>query len=301
MLHQLYADCTLCPRMCHVNRLDNQIGRCHVTSELKVARAALHYWEETCISGERGSGAVFFSGCNVGCIFCQNQAISTGISGKNISISRLAEIFLELQAQGAHNINLVTPDHYTPSVIEALHIARSMGLKLPIICNCSGYMLPQTVKLFKDTIDIWLPDFKYADSSLAQRYSHASDYFEIAKEALACMYEQVGDPVFDEDGMMQHGIIVRHLVLPNHSDDSKRILSYLYQTYKHHIYISIMNQFTPLSQLLPHYPELNRKVSDSEYDALIDYALSLGVENGFIQEGETAEESFIPSFDCEGV
>ncbi len=300
-LLNLYENCTLCPRACHANRLQGATGFCRVPAQLLVARAALHMWEETCISGENGSGAVFFSGCGVGCVFCQNQAIARGRSGKYITIERLADIFLELQAKGAHNINLVTPDHYAPSIVMALDLARARGLRLPVIGNCSGYASPAVLKLFEGYIDIWLPDFKYCDSKTASRYSHAPDYFETAKAALAEMYRQTGDPVFDDDGMMQKGIIVRHLTLPGYTDDSKRILDYLHGTYGDHLYISIMNQFTPMPQLLPDYPELNRKVPVADYDALVDYAIDIGIENGFIQEGETADESFIPPFDNEGV
>jgi putative pyruvate formate lyase activating enzyme len=287
--------------MCKADRLHGQTGFCRVTSELLVARAALHMWEEPCISGEHGSGAVFFSGCALGCVFCQNRTISGGQSGKQITIKRLSEIFLELQEKGAHNINLVTPDHYVPSIVTALDLARDNGLHLPVIYNGSGYTNPETIKLLEGYIDAWLPDFKYCDADIAKRYAHAPDYFEIARQTLSEMYRQTGDAVFDADGMIQKGIIVRHLALPEHLDDSRRILTYLYNTYGDHIYISIMNQFTPVPQLLPDYPELNRTISQDEYEALVDDAIALGIENGFIQEGETASESFIPPFDNEGV
>ncbi len=300
-LKHYYEDCTLCPRCCHVNRLDGQTGYCHMTSELTAARAALHMWEEPCISGEKGSGAVFFSGCGTGCVYCQNHEIASGQSGKIISVSRLSDIFLELQDKGAHNINLVTPDHFAPSIAEALDLARSGGLHLPVICNCSGYMSPETLEIFEGYIDVWLPDFKYCDPEISMRYSHAPDYFETACAAIKEMYRQSGDPVFDDNGMMTRGIIVRHLTLPGHQDDSRRIIDYLYGTYKDHIYISIMNQFTPMPGLLPDYPELNRTVPAKDYDRLVDYAINIGVENGFIQEGETASESFIPPFDNEGI
>lgn len=297
----LYENCTLCPRSCHVNRHSGQTGFCRVSAQLQVARAALHMWEEPCISGENGSGAVFFSGCSVGCVFCQNRTIASGQNGKFITIERLSDIFLELEAKGAHNINLVTPDHYAPSIVEALDLARSKGLSLPIICNCSGYTSLTTLKLLEGYIDVWLPDFKYYSSELSARYSHAPDYFDRACEALAEMYRQAGDAFFDDNGMIQKGIIVRHLTLPGHADDSRQILDYLYSTYGNHIYISIMNQFTPMPGLVPDYEELNRTVPTADYDALVDYAIDTGIENGFIQEGETAKESFIPPFDNEGV
>ena len=296
----LYENCTLCPRSCRVNRRMGQTGFCRVPAQLQVARAALHMWEEPCISGVNGSGAIFFSGCSVGCVFCQNSTIASGQSGKLITIERLADIFLELQAKGAHNINLVTPDHYAPSIAEALDLARSEGLSLPIICNCSGYTSLTTLKLLEGYIDVWLPDFKYYSSELAARYSHAPDYFDKACAALAEMYRQTGDTVFDNDGMIQKGIIVRHLTLPGYTGDSRQILNYLYNTYGDHIYISIMNQFTPMPGLLPDYPELNQTVPEDDYNALVDYAIDIGIENGFIQEGETAQESFIPPFDNEG-
>lgn len=300
-LMNLYENCTLCPRSCHADRLHGKTGFCHVPAELLVARAALHMWEEPCISGTNGSGTVFFSGCSVGCVFCQNQAISGGRSGKYITIQRLADIFLELQDKGAHNINLVTPEHYAPSIVTALSLAKARGLKLPIICNCSGYTSLNTLKLFEGFIDIWLPDLKYYDAVISTRYSHAPDYFQIASAALAEMYRQCGDPVFDDAGMIQKGLIVRHLMLPGHLDDSMKIIDHLYDTYGHHIYISIMNQFTPMPQLSPRYEELNCHVAPDDYDALVDYAIAIGVENGFIQEGEAASESFIPPFDNEGV
>lgn len=270
-------------------------------ADLKVARAALHMWEEPCISGKAGSGAVFFSGCSVGCVFCQNHAIAAGQSGKRISIERLADIFLELQTKGANNINLVTPEHYAPSIALALAMAKSKGLHLPIICNCSGYSSLTALRILSDHVDVWLPDFKYYSPELSRKYSHAPDYFTVACQALQFMYEQAGDPVFDDNGIIQKGIIVRHLTLPGCMEDSRKVIHYLHEIYGDKIYISIMNQFTPVSELLSDYPELNHTISASDYDALVDYAIDIGVENGFIQEGETAKESFIPPFDNEGV
>lgn len=295
--------CALCPRNCQVNRLSGEKGVCGQTSELKVARAALHYWEEPCISGKEGSGAVFFSGCALHCVFCQNQEIANGTAGKNISIERLSEIFLELQEKGANNINLVTPGHFVPQIINALEKSKMEGLKLPIVYNTSSYEALDTIKMLDGLVDIYLPDFKYMDAALAAKYSHAKDYPDVAKQAIAEMVQQTGLPEFvndDEEGLMKRGTIVRHLTLPGYMEDSKQIVKYLYETYGNAIYISIMNQFTPLPHL-EKYPELNRKITETEYEELVDYAISLGVENGFIQEGETAEESFIPAFDGEGV
>lgn len=297
---ELLSACTICPRECKVNRNEGRKGYCRESAELEVSRAALHMWEEPCISGAEGSGAVFFSGCAMGCVFCQNHAISDGTLGKKISVKRLAEIFLELQEKGANNINLVTPSHYVVQVIEAIKIAKEAGLILPIVYNSSGYEKKETLKLLDGIIDIYLPDFKYMDEKLARRYSKAKEYSVYAKEAISEMVRQTGEPEFDERGMMKKGVIVRHLALPEAENDSKEIIRYLYETYKDQIYISIMNQYTPLEGVKD-YPEINRKLSEEEYERLVDYAIDLGVENGFIQEGETAEESFIPVFDYEGV
>lgn len=291
--------CTLCPRSCGVDRLNGQQGFCREDARIFVARAALHMWEEPCISGEEGSGTVFFSGCNLGCIFCQNHEISGGKAGKEISVPRLAEIFLELQEKRANNINLVTAAHYVPQTAEALVLARKQGLQIPVVYNSSGYEKAETLKMLEDLVDIYLPDFKYMDEKSALEYAHAGDYAEVAKEAVKEMVRQVGRAVFDERGIMQKGVIVRHLMLPGHLSESKRIVRYLYETYGDTIFISMMNQYTPMEHLKEH-PKLGRKLRKKEYDALLDYAIDLGVENGFFQEGETAKESFIPPFDASG-
>ena len=331
-----YQYCTLCPHRCGIDRTSGHLGRCRVPADLYIARAALHYWEEPCISGTCGSGTVFFSGCNLGCVFCQNHSIAKADIGRKVSIARLSEIFLELQEKGAANINLVTPTHYVPSIAEALQTAKADGLRIPIVYNTGGYESVETLRLLDGLVDIYLPDFKYMDPALSTRYSHAADYPDVTKAALAEMYRQVGDPKFfapetqdisinmddlsqdpsetidptsvdtphaiDDEPilLMKKGIIVRHLALPGCEDDSRAVLRYLYETYGDHIYISIMNQYTPLPHVAA-YPELNRRITDEEYDRLTDYAVDLGIENGFIQEGETAEESFIPEFDYEGV
>ena len=275
-------------------------GFCGVTNRLKAARAALHFWEEPCISGKSGSGAVFFSGCPLHCVFCQNSDISNGDAGKEISVERLAEIFTELQHKGANNINLVTPTHYVPEIIEAIKLARKNGLSLPIVYNSSGYEKVHTLKLLEGYVDVYLPDMKYFSPFLSKKYSGVSDYFAVAKDAIAEMYRQVGAPVFDESEIIKSGVIVRHLVLPSHSDDSKRVINYLYSTYKDNIYISIMNQFTP-NEKCRDFSELNRTLNKDEYESVVNYAVWLGVKNGFTQEGRTASESFIPAFDLEGV
>ena len=292
--------CQLCPRSCGVNREKGQVGYCHETNQLVVGRAALHHWEEPCISGTRGSGAVFFSGCTMGCVFCQNYSLSKGKDGKSITVERLAEIFIELQVQGAHNINLVTPTHYTLHIIEALKLAKAQGLTIPIVYNCSGYEKVETLKLLEGFVQVYLPDFKYYSEVLAMKYSKAPHYFEYASKAIEEMVRQVGTARFDEEGIIQSGVIVRHLLLPGQLMDSKAIVKYLYETFGDAIWMSLMNQYTPLEGVKD-YPELDRKVTKKGYNRLIDFALDLGVENGFIQEGETAKESFIPLFNGEGV
>ena len=295
--------CDLCPRKCLVDRKKGEKGICGQTENLKVARAALHFWEEPCISGDAGSGAVFFSGCPLHCVFCQNENIANGTVGKEISLERLVDIFLELQEKGANNINLVTPGHFVPQIVKALDQARREGLTLPVVYNTSSYETVDTIKMLEGYVDIYLPDFKYMSPVLSKKYSHAPDYAQVAKAAIAEMVRQTGKAVFvngDEDNLILRGTIVRHLTLPGCMEDSMQILKYLHETYGDTIYISIMNQFTPLSNL-EKYPELNRKITDEEYETLVDYAIEIGIENGFIQEGDTAEESFIPAFDCEGV
>lgn len=293
--------CTLCPRNCNVDREAGERGVCGVTGEgILGARAALHMWEEPCISGECGSGTVFFSGCSLRCIYCQNYEIAHAETGKRITVERLSEIFLELAKKGAHNINLVTPTHYTPEIIRAVLRARACGLTLPIIYNCSGYEKVETLKMLEGIVDIYLTDFKYMEPDLAAKFSKAPDYPTIAKEALKEMVRQTGAPVFDENDLMKKGVIVRHLLLPNHLKNAKAVVQYVYEIYGDQVYLSLMNQYTPLPQVR-HIPELNRKVTDREYEKLLDYAIDLGVEQAFIQEGETAEESFIPSFSCEGI
>lgn len=293
--------CTLCPRECNVDRKNGQKGVCGVTGVgIYGARAALHMWEEPCISGETGSGTVFFSGCPLRCVYCQNYEIARAERGMEISVERLAEIFLELQEKKAANINLVTPTHYSLEIIDAVKIARENGLKIPIVYNCSGYEKVETLKKMEGIVDIYLVDYKYEDSDIAKRYSNAENYPVIVKAALAEMLRQIGQAEFDEEGMMQKGIIVRHLLLPGYLENGKAVVKYVYETYKDQVFLSLMNQYTPLSYV-EKWPEINRRVTEEEYEELVDYAIEIGVENGFIQEGETAEESFIPMFDYEGL
>lgn len=328
---RLLTDCTLCPRDCHVNRMAGQIGYCGQSAQIRAARAALHAWEEPCISGTAGSGAVFFSGCPLRCVFCQNHDIATGRAGKEISGERLTDIFLELQEKGAHNINLVTPTHFVPQIAGALRRAKREGLRIPVVYNTSSYEKVSTLKLLEGLVDIYLPDLKYVSPALSKRLSNAPDYFETARAAIAEMVRQVGEPVFrapdgtnlsaqqmndavtvrtDSDFLMRRGVIVRYLALPGQTEDGKRVLSWLYETWGDRIYISIMNQYTPMPGIgnrtdrrAKDQPplELDRRLTEEEYDMLADYAIGLGVENGFLQEGDTARESFIPAFDGEGL
>lgn len=299
-LQTMLKECHLCPRNCGVDRLAGQKGFCGVDAGIMVARAALHMWEEPCISGKEGSGAVFFSGCSLGCAFCQNRTISKGQSGKVITVEHLAELFLELQGQKANNINLVTAGHFLPQVREALILAKEQGLTIPVVYNSSGYEKAEMLRYLEGLVDIYLPDLKYLEADLAGKYSHAKDYPEVAMKALEEMVRQVRTPEFDERGMMKKGVIVRHLLLPGHVRNSKKVLEYLYGTYGDQIYISLMNQYTPMPAMKDD-PQLSRKVTDREYDRLLDHAISFGVTNCFIQEGETAKESFIPEFNGEGI
>ncbi len=294
------TSCTLCPRNCKADRSSGKTGFCGVDSTIYLARAALHMWEEPCISGKKGSGAVFFTGCGLRCCFCQNHDIAIGSRGLAVTVERLSEIFLELKEKGAANINLVTGAHYVAQIVQALDLARERGLDLPIIYNSSGYEKTETLKALEGYVDIYLPDMKYMEEELAQKFSHAEDYPETAKAAIREMVRQTGKCEFDESGYIRKGTIVRHLILPGHTRNSRKVLKYLYETYGDDIYISIMNQYTPVRSF-DRYEELNRKVTKREYERVLDAAVEMGIRNGFIQEGETASESFIPKFDYEGV
>ena len=299
------SNCNLCPRKCNIDRSQNK-GFCGACKKVTLGRAALDFYEEPSISGTAGSGAVFFCGCNLKCVFCQNEKISRGLIGKEVSIERLSDIFLELQSQGANNINLVTPSHYVIEIKEALILSKEKGLNIPIVYNTSAYENVDTLRMLDGLIDIYLPDLKYMDDSLAIKYSGAPDYSGIAKDAIAEMYRQVGANEFDENCLMKKGVIVRHLLLPLGVNNAKEVVSYLYETYGDSIYISLMNQYTPmenetLKKAGEKYPELLRKVTKREYERLLDFVLSLNIKNAYFQEGETASESFIPDFDYTGI
>lgn len=292
------SPCNLCPRECLAKRAEGQKGYCLSDDRIIVARADLHMWEEPCISGESGSGTVFFSGCNLRCVYCQNYEIAAAVKGKEVTVYELSEIFLSLQKRGAANINLVTPDHYVLQIAQAVSTAKEKGLNIPIVYNGSGYEKPEVIKLLANVVDIYLTDFKYMEQSLAERLSKAKDYPHVVKKALDAMVRTVGKPVFDETGMMRSGVIVRHLLLPGHKKNAKEIIRYVYETYGDDIYISLMNQYTPFERLrsMEGLEELCRKVTKREYETVVSYLLSLGVQNAFIQEGDTAKESFIPDF-----
>lgn len=307
--------CMLCPRNCGADRDAGKTGYCGMSSRLFAARAALHMWEEPVISGKNGSGAIFFSGCPLRCVFCQNHDIAVGKRGKEITVERLVEIFFELREKGANNINLVTPTHYIPQLREALILARKADFNLPFIYNTGSYEKPESLKLLEGLVDVYLPDLKYMSSVISKKYSNASDYFSVASAAVREMFRQVGVPSFYQEGnlsekveydgdeeniLIRKGVIIRHLILPGRVRDSKNIIKYIHDTYGNNVFISIMNQYTPLANVSA-FPELSRKVTEQEYDEVVNYAIDIGVEKGFIQEGDTARESFIPEFDNEGV
>lgn len=279
-------------------------GLCGAGLKMHIGRAALHYWEEPCISGENGSGAVFFIGCSLHCVYCQNHEISdlshrnniTRDIGREIDIPELVRTFNDLRDRGAHNINLVTPDHYIPMIAEALRLSRSEGFDLPFIFNCSGYESVESLKMLEGLIDIYLPDFKYAENELAKAFSNAYDYPETAKAAISEMVRQQPEVYIDSSGLMKKGVMVRNLLLPKHVMNSKRVLRYLHETYGDTILLSIMSQYTPTGHIPDEYPELKRKVSRREYERLTDYALKLGIEKAYIQDMSSSDTGFIPEF-----
>lgn len=297
-MKNLLKNCMLCPRNCGINRYLDK-GFCKCNSKLKVSLATLYFYEEPPISGTNGSGTIFFSNCNLKCCYCQNNEISKKGKGLELSITRLSEIMLELQEKKAHNINLVTPTMYVPQIIKAIIKAKKKGLIIPIIYNCSGYEKKETIQLLDGLIDVYLPDFKYFNDDYGKKYSGVNNYSFYAKESLKEMVKQTGPCQFDENGLIKKGVIVRHLILPTLYNDSKDILKYLYETYQDNIYISIMNQYTPIGNIK--YQELNQPIRKDEYYNIIDYALDLGIKNAFCQEDETVSESFIPNFNFDGL
>lgn len=293
--YEILKNCALCPRNCKVDRTSGKLGFCKAYERIKIAKAYLHRWEEPPISGTNGSGTVFFSHCNMGCVFCQNYKISSLHQGKYVTVAELCDIFLDLQNKNAHNINLVTPTHYIPQIADALVMAKKKGLKLPVVYNCGGYENVEALELLDGLIDIYMPDMKYYDDKYAIKYSNAPNYFEFAKKAIKEMYRQTGKNKFDNNGIMTKGVIVRHMMLPTLLFDSKKIIDYLYSEYGDNIYISIMSQYTPMPNVKD-YPEINRAVPKEYYNLLVDYASGLGIKNAFIQGEDAVGESFIPDF-----
>lgn len=298
MKKDILKKCNLCKRNCLVNRYKNT-GFCKQTDEIRIAKACLTYLEEPCISNKDGSGTIFFSGCNLGCCYCQNIKISTNNYGENITTKRLADIMIELQNKGAININLVTPTPHIIKLIEAIKLAKTNGLNIPIIYNTSSYENIETIKLLNGLIDVYLPDLKYFNDTYAIKYSKAPYYFETAKENIKEMYNQVGTCQFDNKGNIKKGVIVRHLMLPTLKEDSKEILKYLYKTYKDNIYISIMNQYTIMDNIK--YKELTKNIKKKDYEEIIDYMINIGIKNAFCQLENTNSKKYIPDFNKEGV
>ena len=292
---ELLEKCTICPHNCGINRTNNQIGRCKSKDTVKIALYSTHNFEEPCISGKKGSGTVFFSNCNMNCVFCQNYEISQQGKGKEITIEELAEIFIKQQEKDVENINLVTPTSYVPQIIEAIKIARNKGLKLPIVYNTNGYEKVETLKMLEGYVDIYLPDFKYSDNELAKRLSKVDNYFEIATQALTEMYKQTGKAVFDDRGIMQKGMIIRHLVLPNQILNSRRVLKWINEN-MHDVYVSVMAQYFPTYKAKD-IEDINRKLSKEEYEQIENYLYRLDFENGYIQELGEHEEEYVPKWD----
>ena len=293
---KILEKCAICPHNCGINRLNNQIGRCKSKDTVKVALYSTHNFEEPCISGKKGSGTVFFSNCNMNCVFCQNYEISQQGKGKEISIEELAEIFIKQQEKDVENINLVTPTSYVPQIIEAIKIARKNGLKLPIVYNTNGYEKVETLKMLEGYVDIYLPDFKYSDDELGKRLSKVDNYFEIATEALKEMYRQTGKAVFNGEGIMQKGMIIRHLVLPNHILNSRRVLKWINEN-MHDVYVSVMAQYFPTYKA-KEIDDINRKLTKEEYEQIENYLYRLDLENGYIQELGEHEEEYVPHWEC---
>lgn len=295
MIEQL-EKCEICPHKCGINRNNNQIGRCKSKDTVKIALYSTHDFEEPCISGKRGSGTVFFSNCNMNCVFCQNYEISQLGKGREITIEDLAEIFLKQQEKGVENINLVTPTSYAYQIIEAIKIARNNGLRLPIVYNTNGYENIETIRALEGFVDIYLPDLKYEDNKLAMEYSKVNNYFEIATDAIKEMIKQVGVPKFDENGLMKKGVLIRHLVLPNYIENSKKVLLWIKQNLPNDIYVSIMAQYFPTYKAKED-EKINRKLTFEEWNKIEDFVQEIGIENGFIQELGEHEEEYVPKWE----
>jgi len=293
-------NCNVCPRNCGIDRNSGKVGFCKSGATVKVAKAYGHMWEEPCISGTKGSGTIFFSNCNLRCVFCQNHDISQSSIGKEISVERLSEIFLEQQAKGYHNINLVNPTHYVPQIIAALDMAKKSGLTIPVVYNSNGYENIESIKALNGYIDVYIPDLKYFNDKYAIKYSSASNYFNISSKVIGEMVAQVGTPVFNENDIMIKGVIIRHLMLPGLLFDSKKVVDYIYKTFGDSVYLSLMNQYTPMFKATE-YAEINRPLNPDHYDSLIDYCVDLGYKNAFIQESGTSSTVYVPDFNLQGI
>ena len=296
----LYKNCSICPRNCRIDRTNGQIGYCQSGHEIKAALASVHMWEEPPISGSCGSGTIFFSGCNLRCVFCQNYTISSENSGKTISTERLSEIMLEQQAKGVHNINLVTATHFIPSIIKAVQKAKNNGLKIPIVYNTGGYEKVESIKMLEGTVDIYLPDIKYFSSELSLKYSGASDYFDYASEAVLEMYHQTGNNIYDDNGIMKSGVIIRHMIMPSHKEDSYKVLDWIRDNIGTEACVSLLSQYTPAYNA-EKYKEINRKLMSLEYTRVIEHFFDIGLKNGFMQEKSSAESKYTPIFDLSGL
>ena len=288
--------CEICPHECGINRTKNQIGRCKSTDKIKIALYSIHKFEEPCISGENGSGTVFFSNCNLNCIYCQNYEISQEGKGKEISVEELADIFIKQQNRKAENINLVTPTSYTLQIIEAIKIAKKRGLNIPIIYNTNGYEKVETLKLLEGYVDVYLPDLKYYDDELGKKYSKVDKYFEIAVKAIKEMYRQVGSPKLDERGMIKSGLMIRHLVLPNNIENSKKILRWIKENIDENVYVDIMAQYFPTYKA-KESKDLNRKLTKEEYKEIEEYVYDLNIKNGYMQDLGEHEEEYVPKWE----
>lgn len=294
-MKNILSECTLCPHKCKVNRLEGELGRCKAGKEIKYNLAMLYYNEEPCISGEKGSGNIFFSCCNMNCVYCQNYKISQLRNGNEITIEELAELFLNLQNKGANNINLVTATMYVPQIIESIKIARNLGLKIPIVYNCGGYESVETIKMLNGYVDIYLPDFKYYNNDTAFKYSKIKNYFENASESIKEMYKQVGEPIIDENGIMKKGVIIRNLILPGKTEESKSILKWIKDNFENNVYVSLMAQYFPCYEAKK-YDEINRKITQKELNEVENYLFELDITNGYIQDLEEQEEQYVPKF-----
>ncbi|MCR4402526.1 MAG: radical SAM protein [Firmicutes bacterium] len=296
----MLRNCRLCPRLCGKDRLAGETGFCGAGALPRVALASLHHWEEPCVSGTNGSGAVFFSHCNLRCVFCQNHTISHGGFGKDITVPELAEVFSRLARKGAHNINLVTPSHFLPQVAWAVRMARDQGLAIPVVYNTNAYELPESLALLEGIVDVYLPDLKYSGEAPASHYSAARDYFARATSAILEMQRQVGSAMFSSEGIMARGLLVRHLVLPGLAEDSKKVLDWIGANLPRDTYVSVMSQYVP-AHLSPRHVELNRRLTPEEYDEVLDHFDEIGLENGFMQDFASQDSSFTPEFDLTGL